>query len=59
MSLELAKLTKEIWTNVTITFKERQDFKDPDLLRKLKKIRVLGSAALPDDEYKKVSSKFS
>lgn len=54
ISLEAAKIRKEIWTNVTSTFNKWRDFTDPDLLRKVKKITVLGAAALPDDEYKKV-----
>lgn len=57
LSLESAKLSKEIWKNVTTTFSQWRDFKDPDLLRKLKKITVLGAAALPDDQYKKVKFK--
>ena len=55
ISLENGKLTKEIWRNVTSTFRNWRDFKDADLYRKIKKITVLGAAALPDDEYKKVS----
>lgn len=53
-SLEFAKLTKEIWKNVTSAFGSWKTFRDVDLFRKIKKTTVLGAEALPDDEYRKV-----
>jgi len=56
-SLEFSKFTKEFTTNLTATFnKDWRHFRDPDLLRKFKKVTVLGTAALPEDELKEVIS---
>lgn len=55
LSLDSAKFSKEISQNVTATFPLWREFKDPDLVRKLKKITILGAARLPDDQFKKVN----
>lgn len=57
LSLDSAKFSKEISQNVTATFPLWREFKDPDLVRKLKKITILGAARLPDDQFKKVNKK--
>lgn len=54
VSLENAAFTKEAWKNLTSKFPAWKSFKDPDLLRKFKKLTVLGTAALPDDKLKEV-----
>lgn len=58
-NLELAKFNKEVWKNVTNSpFRLWKNFKDQDLVRMLKKLTVLGPAALPEDEYRQVNFQF-
>ncbi len=53
--MEYSKFAKEFWTNLTARFnKDWRHFGDPDLYRKFKKVTVLGSSALPEDELKEV-----
>lgn len=55
ISLNRAKLIKEVSKNITTSFRIWRDFKDPNLRRKLKKLSVLGADILPEDEYKRVT----
>lgn len=52
VSAEVAKETMEDWKE-TIKF-HWQQFEDYDLRRQFQKYSVLGSAALPEDKYKKL-----
>lgn len=56
-NLELAKINKDIQKNVINSplFHDWQNFKDTDLVRKLKRLTDLGPAVLPEDEYRQVS----
>ncbi len=49
---EYAKFAKAQWLETTKF--HWQTFKDPDLVRKFKKISKLGELALPEDKYEKV-----
>lgn len=55
-NFELAKLSKDIQKNVINSplFHDWQNFKDIDLVRKLKKLTDLGPEVLPEDEYRQV-----
>lgn len=56
-NLEQARINKEIYKNLTNNplFHQWKNFKDPDLLRKVKKLTDLGVTSLPEDEYRQVS----
>lgn len=57
-SLEVAKFTKDVWKNITAsTFRQWRNFKDPNLVRQIQKLVVLGPEALPENEYKKVTAR--